>query len=145
MPIYATFEDMLSEIPEYRLAEYVDENIAEDGLSEPALELVDNALLSASELITSYIQLRYPQPNSSEMLKKICTAIALSYLVERKHTGEPEMSGWARAFRAEQLKLLEAIRDGTLSLGMKANDQASGFKMRVAERKSMLGNVLNEG
>jgi phage gp36-like protein len=145
---YATFDDILSDIPMYRLAEYVaeseDDYLADGSLAPAAIARVDVALEAASELVDSYIQLRYPAATSSEMLKKICTSVALSYLVERRHTGEQAICAWARELRAEQVTLLEAIRSGALSIGAATKAEDSGFKMRVASRKSTLGNVLGE-
>lgn len=98
--MYATRDDLVTRFSDMAIGEL--ESLHIDGLQATA-----NALSDATEMMNSYLSIRYSTPlNKTEHLKLICCNIARYLLYMNDATGEPEDR------YTESIKWLEKVSQG---------------------------------
>lgn len=98
--MYATRDDLVTRFSDMAIGEL--ESLHIDGLQATA-----NALSDATEMMNSYLSIRYSTPlNKTEHLKLICCNIARYLLYINDATGEPEDR------YTESIKWLEKVAQG---------------------------------
>ena len=98
--MYATHDDLVTRFSDMAIGEL--ESLHIDGLQATA-----NALSDATEMMNSYLSIRYSTPlNKTEHLKLICCNIARYLLYMNDATGEPEDR------YTESIKWLEKVSQG---------------------------------
>ena len=98
--MYATRDDLVTRFSDMAIGEL--ESLHVDGLQATA-----NALSDATEMMNSYLSIRYSTPlNKTEHLKLICCNIARYLLYMNDATGEPEDR------YTESIKWLEKVSQG---------------------------------
>ena len=98
--MYATRDDLVTRFSDMAIGEL--ESLHIDGLQATA-----NALSDATEMMNSYLSIRYSTPlNKTEHLKLICCNIARYLLYINDATGEPEDR------YTESIKWLEKVSQG---------------------------------
>ena len=98
--MYATRDDLVTRFSDMAIGEL--ESLHIDGLQATA-----NALSDATEMMNSYLSIRYSTPlNKTEHLKLICCNIARYFLYMNDATGEPEDR------YTESIKWLEKVSQG---------------------------------
>ena len=98
--MYATRDDLVTRFSDMAISEL--ESLHIDGLQATA-----NALSDATEMMNSYLSIRYSTPlNKTEHLKLICCNIARYFLYMNDATGEPEDR------YTESIKWLEKVSQG---------------------------------
>ena len=98
--MYATRDDLVTRFSDMAIGEL--ESLHIDGLQATA-----NALSDATEMMNSYLSIRYATPlNKTEHLKLICCNIARYLLYMNDATGEPEDR------YTESIKWLEKVAQG---------------------------------
>ena len=98
--MYATRDDLVTRFSDMAIGEL--ESLHIDGLQATA-----NALSDATEMMNSYLSIRYATPlNKTEHLKLICCNIARYLLYVNDATGEPEDR------YTESIKWLEKVAQG---------------------------------
>lgn len=98
--MYATRDDLVTRFSDMAIGEL--ESLHIDGL-----QATTNALSDATEMMNSYLSIRYSTPlNKTEHLKLICCNIARYLLYMNDATGEPEDR------YTESIKWLEKVAQG---------------------------------
>ena len=136
--MYSSLEDILKFVPERSLAQLTDDEAG----AEIDADVVDEAIVAADEVIDAHLRGRYTIPFPDlppPILRRISADIATFHLYGRR---EGEVSKTIETRYKDAVKMLEAIRDGKLTLGDAEGEktpEAGSYKTNKTGKQRMFG------
>lgn len=128
---YCTLADLLLAIPQATLIQLTADSNAPLSLqSAPSAQTVNEAVVAeavrqAEELVEAHLRGRYSLPLASvpSVVKDITINLARHWLYARRPEGKELPDAVTRTYK-EGIKLLEALRDGKISIGLPSGEAA---------------------
>lgn len=124
---YITRDDLVAAVSMAELVQLSNDQMSNYGMEEPDWNVVDRAIVYASELIDGYISGRYTLPlvPMPGILPQLATDIARFWLHQRR-INTADFPKPVQAAYDNALKLLAQIRDGKIHLGIREVEEPTG-------------------
>lgn len=125
--MYITRDDLAAAVSMAELVQLSNDHMSDYGLEEPDWNIVDRAIVYACELVNGYISGRYALPlvPVPAILPQLATDIARHWLHTRRINGS-DFPTPVQAAYDNAIKLLAAIRDGKVHLGIRDVETPTG-------------------
>ncbi|WP_165009724.1 gp436 family protein [Neisseria yangbaofengii] len=124
---YITRDDLAAAVSMAELVQLSNDQMSNYGMEEPDWNVVDRAIVYASELIDGHISGRYTLPlvPMPGILPQLATDIARFWLHQRR-VNAAEFPKPVQTAYDNALKFLAAIRDGKIHLGIREVEEPTG-------------------
>ncbi len=124
---YITRDDLVAAVSMAELVQLSNDQMSHYGMEEPDWNVVDRAIVYASELIDGHISGRYTLPlvPMPGILPQLATDIARFWLHQRR-INTADFPKPVQAAYDNALKLLAQIRDGKIHLGIREVEEPTG-------------------
>ncbi|ROV57141.1 gp436 family protein [Neisseria chenwenguii] len=124
---YITRDDLAAAVSMAELVQLSNDQMSNYGMEEPDWNVVDRAIVYASELIDGHISGRYALPlvPMPGILPQLATDIARFWLHQRR-VNAAEFPKPVQTAYDNALKFLVAIRDGKIHLGIRDVEEPTG-------------------
>lgn len=118
---YCTLADLQLAVPMNTLVQLSNDVVTDYSAAAPELDqtVIDEAVRQAEELVDAYLRGRYVLPLETvpTVVKDIAVNLARHWLYARRPEGADLPDAVTRTYKSS-LSLLEAIRDGKITLGL---------------------------
>lgn len=138
---YCSLADLQLAMPLATLIQLSNDAVAGYGQPEPSLNLavVEEAVHQGEELVDAHLRGRYHLPLATvpSMVKNITVNLARHWLYARRPEGSELPDAVTRTYKSA-LQMLEAIRDGKLTIGVPTGEAApepGEMKVRARPRR----------
>lgn len=138
---YCSLADLQLAIPLVTLIQLSNDTVVEYGQPEPTLNLavVEEAVHQGEELVDAHLRGRYNLPLDPvpSMVKNMTVNLARHWLYARRPEGSELPDAVTRTYKSA-LQMLEAIRDGKLTIGVPTGEAApepGEMKVRARPRR----------
>jgi len=138
---YCSLADLQLAMPLATLIQLSNDTVVEYGQPEPTLNLtvVEEAVHQGEELVDAHLRGRYNLPLDPvpSMVKNMTVNLARHWLYARRPEGSELPDAVTRTYKSA-LQMLEAIRDGKLTIGMPTGEAApepGEMKVRARPRR----------
>ncbi|MBF0802907.1 DUF1320 domain-containing protein [Neisseria sp. 19428wB4_WF04] len=124
---YITRDDLAAAVSMAELVQLTNDQMSNYGMEEPDWNIVDRAIVYASELIDGHISGRYALPLEPVpgILPQLATDIARFWLHQRR-INTADFPKPVQAAYDNALKMLAFIRDGKIHLGIRDVEEPTG-------------------
>ena len=145
---YITRDDLVAAVSMAELVQLSNDEMSNYGMEEPDWNVVDRAIVYASELIDGHITGRYTLPlvPMPGILPQLATDIARFWLHQRR-INAAEFPKPVQAAYDNAIKLLTQIRDGKIHLGIRDVEDPTGdlqpergaYRVRASAKQDLSG------
>ncbi len=138
---YCTLADLQLAVPMNTLVQLSNDVVTDYSAAAPELDqaVIDEAVRQAEELVDAYLRGRYVLPLETvpTVVKDIAVNLARHWLYARRPEGADLPDAVTRTYKSS-LSLLEAIRDGKITLGLpsgSATPEPGEIRVRASRRR----------